>query len=158
MDRLIKQIHGLLIRKKMTVSTAESCTGGLLGEYLTCQPGSSKYFLLGVITYSNKAKNAVLKISLRAIRKNGAVSKETAILMAAMVKKMAGSDIGIGITGIAGPTGAVPGKPVGTVFIAVKCRSFGICKRFCFKGNRAAVRKKAALKALELLYASLYCH
>ncbi|MFA5155844.1 MAG: CinA family protein [Candidatus Omnitrophota bacterium] len=158
MERLIKQIHGLLIQKKRTISAAESCTGGMLSESLTRTPGSSKYFLLGVAAYSNKAKNKILKIPAPVIKKYGAVSKETAIMMAGSVKKLAGSDIGIGITGIAGPTGAAPGKPVGTVFIAIKDRDFGICKKLRFKGNRQAVRKLATLNSLELLYASLHRH
>jgi PncC family amidohydrolase len=151
MEQLIKQVHRLLLKKKKTVAAAESCTGGMLSEFLTRNPGSSKYFLLGVTVYSNKSKNKILKIPRSIILKYGAVSRETAERMASSVKKLAGTDIGIGITGIAGPSGAVPNKPVGTVFIAVRGTNRKICKKFYFKGIRSAVRKAAAVETLKLL-------
>jgi PncC family amidohydrolase len=151
MERLIKQVHRLLLKKKKTIAAAESCTGGMLSEFLTRNPGSSKYFLLGVTTYSNRSKNKILSIPLPVIIKYGAVSKETCAKMAEAIKRLAGADIGIGISGIAGPSGAVPGKPVGTVFIAARGSSRKICKKFYFKGTRSAIRKTAALETLKLL-------
>ena len=151
MERLIKQVHRLLLKKGKTIATAESCTGGMLSEFLTRNPGSSKYFLLGVTTYNNKSKNKILSIPSPVIIKYGAVSKETCVKMAEAIKRLARADIGIGISGIAGPTGAVPGKPVGTVFIAIRDTNRKICKKFYFKGTRSTVRKSAAQETLKLL-------
>jgi len=147
----IRQIHKLLIKLRKTVSVAESCTGGLISQLLTQEPGSSNYFLLGVTAYSNQAKQRILNIPKEIISVKGAVSYETASLMAKQVKLLSKSNFAIGVTGIAGPTGAVPGKPVGTVFIAISGPKKDICKKFRFTGNRASVREKAATKALELL-------
>jgi len=151
MERIVNQIHGLLIKNKKTIAIAESCTGGLLSSLLTRIPGSSQYFILGVVAYSNKAKETILKIPSSIITKNGAVSKQVAIKMARNIRKLAKTDFGIGVTGIAGPTGAIPSKPVGTVFIAIDTKNKKTCKRFHFTGNRINVRKNAALKSLDLL-------
>lgn len=151
MERIVNQIHGLLLKNKKTIAIAESCTGGLLSSLLTRIPGSSQYFILGVVAYSNKAKEAILKIPSSIITKNGAVSKQVAIKMARNIRKLAKAELGIGITGIAGPTGATPSKPVGTVFIAIDTKNKKTCKRFHFTGNRINVRKNAALKSLDLL-------
>jgi nicotinamide-nucleotide amidase len=151
MQNLAKQVHTLLLKSGKTVSTAESCTGGLFSSLLTQLPGSSRFFTLGIATYSNQAKEKILGIPDSIIRRKGAVSKETALLMARNIQKLAKTDFGISITGIAGPTGATPGKPVGTVFIAISTKNKIICKKFIFKGNRNNVRKQAALKALQLL-------
>lgn len=151
MKQLINKIHSLLLKNGATIAVAESCTGGILSELLTRNSGSSEYFLLGITSYSDKSKNKILKIPLLTITKYGAVSEKTAQKMAYSVKKLIKSDIGIGITGIAGPTGAVPGKPIGTVFIAISSPDKKICKRFQFKGNRAIIRKAAALQALKMI-------
>ncbi len=151
MQRIVPTIHSLLIKSRKTVAVAESCTGGLLSKLLTDIPGSSKYFLLGVVTYSNKTKETLLRIPGLLISRKGAVSKVVAEKMAESVRKMAKADFGIGITGIAGPTGEIPYKPVGTVFIAINSKNKKICKKFNFFGNRIAIRNKVALKALELL-------
>jgi len=151
MESIIKQAHKRLLKNKQTIAIAESCTGGLLSSFLTQLPGSSLYFMLGVVTYSNKAKQSILKIPPKAIRENGAVSRKIAILMSQSVRKLAKTDFGIGITGIAGPTGATPNKPVGTVFISITKNNKTICKKFLFQGNRATVKRKTALKAITLL-------
>ncbi len=145
------QLHKLLIKNHHTIAIAESCTGGLLSAALTAIPGSSKYLLLGVVAYSNKAKQNVLKIPKSIIALKGAVSQATAQNMAQSVRRIAKSDYGIGITGIAGPTRGTAQKPVGTVFIATASKYQTICKEFHFSGNRATIRKKSATKALELL-------
>jgi PncC family amidohydrolase len=150
-QHLAEQIHKLLIKNKKTVSVAESCTGGSLSSLLTSLPGSSSYFILGAVVYSNRMKNKILKISSRLIREKGAVSTEVARNMAMSVRKLARTDFGIGVTGIAGPMGGIPQKPIGTVFIAISASSETICKKFHFTGSRIAVRRKSSLKALELL-------
>jgi PncC family amidohydrolase len=155
MQDISNQIHKFLIKKQKTVAIAESCTGGLVSTLLTKIPGSSKYFILGTVTYSNKSKEDILKIPRKVITQNGAVSGIVARLMAKNIRKISGADFGIGITGIAGPGGAMPSKPVGTVFIAMESKKMALCKKFCFSGDRARVRKKAALASLKLLYSAL---
>jgi len=151
MEHILNQIHNLLRKKKKSIAVAESCTGGLLSNFLTQIPGSSKYFILGVVVYSNKAKENILKIPANIIAKRGAVSKNVAELLAKSVRLIAKADFGIGITGIAGPGGGSKEKPVGTVFIAIDKKNKKICKKFNFSGSRLAVRKKAVFKSLELL-------
>jgi len=169
---IIFQAHKSLLKSGKTIAVAESCTGGLLSTLLTELSGSSKYFILGVVTYSNKAKSKILSIPGRVISKNGAVSAPVARLMAEKVRSLAKSDLGIGITGIAGPTGCAEAhtgasfsagcgtlsKPIGTVFIAVDNKDRSACKEFHFTGNRTSIRKKAAIKALQLLHANIHCH
>ena len=151
MERVITRIHKLLSEGHKTIAVAESCTGGLLSSLLTGQGGSSRYFILGAVVYSNKAKSLVLGIPGSLIKNKGAVSAQVSALMAKGVRKLAHTDFGIGISGIAGPGGGSKTKPVGTVFIAVESKSRKICRKFIFKGSRSAVRKKSALKSLELL-------
>lgn len=148
---IINQIHSSLVKKDKTIAVAESCTAGLLSNRLTSISGSSKYFILGVVVYSNRAKESILGLSPNLIAKKGAVSKETAKAMAQSVRRMAKADIGISITGIAGPGGATLKKPVGTVFIAIESNNKKSCREFHFAGTRAAIRKKAVLNALKLL-------
>jgi nicotinamide-nucleotide amidase len=151
MQPVINQAHNYLIKYKKTIAVAESCTGGLISYLLTQLPGSSQYFHMGVVAYSNKAKIDILKIPAKLILKKGAVSKEIASKLASSVRKLANTDLGIGITGIAGPTAGTPKKPVGTVFIAIDNKKREICKKFLFHGSRITIRKKSALKTLELL-------
>jgi len=148
---IVRKIHLLLIRNNKTIAVAESCTGGLLSKLLTDLSGSSGYFLLGVVTYSNQAKTAILNIPDSLINKEGAVSRAVAELMAKSVRKLSRADFGIGITGIAGPAGGTHNKPKGTVFIALNSRNKTTCQRFNFSGSRSAVRNKAALESLRLL-------
>jgi len=151
MEHTVSQIHKLLIKNKKSIAVAESCTGGFLSNLLTQIPGSSKYFILGVIAYSNKAKENILKVPVNIIAKKGAVSINVAERLAKSVRLMAKTNFGIGITGIAGPSGGSKEKPVGTVFIAIDTKNKQICKKFNFTGSRITIRKKAALKALELV-------
>jgi PncC family amidohydrolase len=150
-QHVVKQIHKFLIKNKNTVAVAESCTGGSLSNLLTRNSGSSQYFTLGLVVYSNAMKSLILKISSKIIAQKGAVSRDIAIKMAEFVRRLGKTDFAIAITGIAGPTGGTPQKPIGTVFIAVSDKNKTICKRFRFTGNRTNIRKKSALKALELL-------
>ena len=155
LEPIVNKVHKSLIEKNKTVSVAESCTAGLLSFMLTRFSGSSKYYSLGIISYSNKAKEDILKIPHSVISKHGAVSQITARRMAQGVRRIAKTDIGVGITGIAGPTGATPKKPIGTVFIAINAKKKTICKEFLFSGNRDAIIRKVTLKALALLQKSI---
>jgi len=134
-----------------TLAVAESCSGGLVSKRITDVPGSSGYFLLGVVTYSNSAKERVIYVPNELITQHGAVSSEVAVAMAAGVRKLSGSDISIATTGIAGPEGGTAEKPVGTVFIALTSPSGCHAVRHCFSGNREAVREATAEAALQLL-------
>lgn len=155
----MKKIEVLLFEKitekKLTLSIAESCTGGLISHLVTNVSGSSKYFLGGIVTYSDQSKIGLLGINKETIKNFGAVSKETALEMAINVCKKFKSDIGLSITGIAGPTGGTLEKPVGLVFIGVKFLEKISVHKFIFKGTRLSIKKQAAQKALELLANSL---
>ncbi len=141
----------LLIRREQTIAVAESCTGGLLFHRLTNISGSSKALDFGVNVYSNASKTRLLKIPESLVKKYGAVSEETALLMADNVRKILKSDFGISLTGIAGPSGGTKSKPVGLVFIAVTAKNEKICLECLFTGNRLSVKKKAADQAVKLL-------
>lgn len=145
------KIARILTRKGKTLAVAESCTGGLLSHRLTNISGSSKFFKLGVVTYSNDAKAKMLGISAKVIKKYGAVSREVASAMAAGVRKKARADFGVGISGIAGPTGGTKEKPVGLVFIAVSGKKSNINARCLFKGSRLRVKTQAVTHALKLI-------
>jgi len=149
---LLAEDVGLLLRKKgLTISAAESCTGGRVGDLLTNVSGSSDYFLGGVISYSNRAKVELLGVSEKTLAAKGAVSDEVARQMAAGVRKSVHTDIGVGITGIAGPLGGTPGKPVGLVYIAVSSRRGTVSSKNLFKGSRMQVKKQSANRALEMV-------
>ncbi len=150
-----KIVAQALLQKNLTIAIAESCTGGLVSSSLTDTPGSSKYFILGIIAYANKAKIKILNVSEETIVKHGAVSKETALELANNVRHLAKTNIGLGITGIAGPGGGEHLKPVGTVFIAVAIGHRLYFKKFIFKGNRLKIKKSAAQAALKLLHECL---
>lgn len=117
---------------------------------MTACAGSSSYFMLGAVTYSNESKHRILKVPSALIKKHGAVSRLVAIKMADNIRKLGKTDLGLGITGIAGPSGGTPSKPVGTVFISLSTKNKTICRKFNFSGTRASIRKNAAIKALTL--------
>jgi len=148
---LLKEVTKLLFKTKKTISVAESCTGGLISHSLTNISGSSKYFRLGLVLYSNHMKSNMLKISPKMISKFGAVSKEVALLMAKNIKAVADTDIGISATGIAGPLGGNKTKPLGTVFIAISYKNKSLVKRFHFQGNRLQIKNKTKNQALLLI-------
>ena len=141
----------ILKRKKLTLSVCESCTGGMLGGFITQISGSSEYFLGGIIAYSNEVKKGIIGVQKEALKNYGAVSAEVVREMAQGVRKKFKADIGIGITGIAGPGGASKDKPVGFVYIAIAKKGQVKTERFLFKGDRQVVRRKACEKALLLL-------
>ncbi len=148
---LAEKVAKSLIEKKKTLSLAESCTGGLLTHRLTNIPGSSQFLECSIVAYSNASKRKLLKIPLKCIKKYGAVSKETATLMAQNVQKIFKTDFGISITGIAGPGGATKTKPVGLCFIALATAKHTRCLQCHFKGNRLQIKSKAVTEALKLL-------
>jgi len=151
-DEKLEEIVGKeLLKREKSLAIAESCTGGLLADRITDIPGSSRYFRMGLITYSNESKNKILRIPLETIKRHGAVSKEVASLMAKDVRLLAGTDIGIGISGIAGPNGATRKKPVGLVYIALSTKKKTICREFRFLGQRNIVKYKATQAALDMV-------
>jgi nicotinamide-nucleotide amidase len=146
-------VHELLLKSGKTVATAESCTGGLVAKLLTDRPGSSAYFLGSVVAYHDSAKENLLEVPRETIEKHGSVSAETCEAMARGVLRRFGADIGIAITGIAGPTGATPGKPVGLVYMGLgtKAPAKVQVERAVFWGDRENVRTLAAVRALDLI-------
>ena len=141
-----------LIKKKLKISFAESCTGGMLSSKITSIGGSSKVFGLGLITYSNQAKIKVLKVNKNIIKKYGAVSLECCRAMVVNLSKISKANINVSITGIAGPNGGSKQKPVGLVYIGVKKESKLIIKKNLFKSkNRKSIQKASVNKALKII-------
>ena len=154
-NETVKLIGSAMLRSGKTLSSAESCTGGLAGMLLTSIPGSSKWFKGGVIAYSNAVKINILKVSSSVIEKSGAVSRETVLEMALGVRKLMGTDFSISISGITGPGGGTPEKPVGTVWMALCSEQSVTAEMMRFAGERDVVRRKAADYLLTKLYALL---
>jgi PncC family amidohydrolase len=148
---LADEVGKLLKARGLMLAVAESCTGGKLGDMITEVPGSSDYFQGGVISYSNHAKVDLLGVDPKLIAARGAVSEEVAIEMADGARERLHADIGVGVTGIAGPAGGTPTKPVGLVYIAVSSEESSVCSKNDFRGSRSDVKDQAARKALELL-------
>jgi nicotinamide-nucleotide amidase len=139
---------------KLTLAVAESCTGGMLGERLTNIPGSSDVFLGGVIAYHNDVKKDLLGVTANDLEKHGAVSEAVALQMAAGIRERTGADVGVSVTGIAGPGGGTPEKPVGLMWVAVHA-SEAKARRFHVGGDRAEIRQRAAQAALEMVRRAL---
>jgi len=146
-----EEIGEALLAGALLLAVAESCTGGMISARLTGVAGSSRYFRGGVVAYSNEVKGALLSVSSETLERFGAVSAETAAEMAQGVRERLGAQVGLSVTGIAGPTGGTGEKPVGTVFIAVCDGTTLSTHRMNFDGERESVRVKSAGKALELL-------
>ena len=156
MSNLSLKIVKLLSKKKLTVSFAESCTGGLLASSITSVSGSSKVFSMGLVTYSNKAKTKLLKVTKKTISKYGAVSYETCLEMVKNLSKISKSNISISITGIAGPNGGTKEKPVGLVYIGLKKGSKTIIKKNLFKNKkRVSIQKSTVTQALKMILNTL---
>jgi len=148
----LEQVVGRKLRARgLTVATAESCTGGLVGHRLTNVAGSSAWFERGVVVYSNLAKQELLGVSEDILKTHGAVSAPCAEAMARGICATAHTPCGLAITGIAGPDGGTPQKPVGTVFIGVAVAGEVTARRFRFSGDRAAVKWQSAQMALDML-------
>lgn len=153
--QLKSKIARQLINKKLTLCIAESCTGGLLSHLLTNVPGSSAFLTASLVCYANTAKIKLLDIPASLIKDHGAVSLPVARLMATHAARIFDADFGIGITGIAGPSGGSLQKPVGLVFIAVQSRKKLLAKRYNFKGSRLQIKNQACHKALQMLLSLL---
>ena len=149
---ILEKISLILKDKKLTVASAESCSGGLIAHTLTNISGSSEYFDRGIVSYSNKAKVELLDIPKENIEKYGAVSEQVANAMAEEIRKKAGVDIGISTTGIAGPTGGTKEKPVGLVYIGLSTKDKTNVEKHQFLGTRLKNKTKTCNAALEMLY------
>ena len=152
MKNLANKVVKKLIKKKLKISFAESCTGGMLSSTLTSVSGSSKIFHLGLITYSNKAKIDILKVPKKIINRYGAVSKECCLSMVKNLCKISKANISVSITGIAGPKGSTKSKPVGLVYIGIKKGNRIFVKENLFKNkNRIAIQKSAVSVSLNTI-------
>ena len=152
MDKPLEVLLGeLLVQRGLTLAVAESLTGGLVCDRITDISGSSRYFLGGVTAYANEVKMTVLGVSPETLDDHGAVSAETVLQMARGVRTALGADFGISTSGIAGPTGGTPDKPVGTTWIGFSAADGEEARYFLFQGERLAVKRQAAEAALQLL-------
>ena len=152
MKKLSEKIVRLLRKKKLKISFAESCTGGLLSSSIASISSSSKVFTLGLVTYSNQAKINILKVPKKIIKKHGAVSYETCLSMVKNLNKISKTSISISITGVAGPKGGTKQKPVGLVFIGIKKGNKTIVKKFLFKSKKRNLIQKATVnQALKMI-------
>jgi len=148
----IQLLHKKLIKKKLTISVAESCTGGLLAHNLTKLANSSKIFQMGLTTYSNQAKIKILKVNKNIIKKYGAVSHQCCLAMVNNLSKISKANINVSITGIAGPKGGTKQKPVGLVYIGIKKGKKVQINKCLFKSKkRSSIQKATVKKALDLI-------
>ena len=147
-----EKVVSLLKKKKLKISCAESCTGGLLSSSITSVDGSSKVFSMGLVTYSNQAKNSILNVPKIILKKYGAVSKECCLSMVNNLNKISKSNICISITGVAGPSGGAKNKPIGLVYVGLKRKNKVIVKKFNFKNmGPLYIQKKTVLNVLNLI-------
>jgi PncC family amidohydrolase len=150
-----EEIGRLLADRGLTLTTAESCTGGLVAHRLTNVPGSSAYYLGGVVAYANQAKEEFLGVRYETLQARGAVSEETAREMARGARQRLGADLAVSVTGIAGPTGGTPEKPVGLVYVALSAPDSEICQRYVWQGDRLNNKEQSAEAALQLIWSYL---
>ena len=156
MKLICKDIVAKLLKKKLTISTAESCTGGMLSSSITSIPGSSRVFNFGLITYSNESKVKILKISKKTIKKYGAVSEQVCLAMVMNLNKIYKTNISISITGIAGPGGGTIKKPVGLVYIGLRKKNKVIIKKYLFENKgRFFIQKAVVNESLRLIFSLL---
>ena len=152
MKKLSQKIVKLLIKKKLNISFAESCTGGLLSSTITSISGSSKVFTISLVTYSNRSKINILKVPKKIIIKHGAVSYETCLSMVKNLNKISKTNISVSITGVAGPKGGTKKKPVGLVFIGIKKGNNILIKKCLFKNKkRNSIQKSAVNKVHKMI-------
>ena len=152
---LEEQLGEKLRERKITIAVAESCTGGLLGSKITDVPGSSEYFLGGVIAYQNEVKESLLHVPQQVIAAHGAVSAQTVEAMAGGCRELFECDIAISITGIAGPGGGSADKPVGLVYVGLATASGVISRRFQWDGSRTQNKESSVRAAMEMILATL---
>lgn len=148
---LAQSVGELLNKQHLTLGLAESCTGGLIATYITDIPGSSDYFEGGIVAYSYQVKEHVLGVPASILERDGAVSAETVMAMARGARKVLKVDVALAITGIAGPSGDTPDKPVGLTYIGLASPCGGLWRKYIWKGNRRENREQSARAALELL-------
>ena len=148
---LESQIGAILTDRHLTLAAAESCTGGLIGHRLTNVTGSSTYFLGGIVAYSYDAKEHLLGVHHNTLYDHGAVSKETAIEMARGARRVFGSDIAVSVTGIAGPGGGMPNKPIGLTWIALSAREGETAHQFVWQKDREGNKSDSAEAALKMI-------
>jgi nicotinamide-nucleotide amidase len=148
MERVVGK---LLLQSNFKLAVAESCTGGLICRKITNSPGSSTYLLGGVVSYSNSLKTIYLGVSPKLLETKGAVSREVAEEMAVGVRSKSGADIGLAVTGIAGPDGGSEDKPIGTVYIAIATSEENWVTKFHFHGDRSQIREISAQSGLDLI-------
>ena len=146
-----QKLTDLLLEKKLTVALAESCTGGMIASALVNCPGVSEAFLEGCVCYSNEAKMRTLKVKPETLKDFGAVSRQCAVEMVEGIRNYAGADCAIAVTGIAGPGGGTPTKPLGTVYIAASYRGDVTVTHNLFSGDRLCVRTQSAIKGMNML-------
>jgi len=144
-------VADMLMENKLTISVAESCTGGLISKKLTDIPGISRVFMGGIVSYSNNLKESFLGVKAETLQKYGAVSSATAIEMANGIRERSGTDLGLAVTGIAGPDGGTPEKPVGLVYIALASKEGTHANEFRLWGDRNRIRNVASLHALDMV-------
>lgn len=152
---LVHQIKERCLKNNLTISTAESCTGGLIGGAITSEPGISACYPGGIVSYANEVKNEILGVSKETLSSVGAVSPECAKQMAEGVRLLLKTDSAVAVTGIAGPDGGTPQKPVGLVYIATATPNRTTVEKNIFSGNRDEVRQATVKKALEMLLDTL---
>ncbi|MEZ0396361.1 MAG: CinA family protein [Anaerolineales bacterium] len=143
------RLGALLRQRNLKLATAESCTGGLIADRITDVAGASEYFVGGVVAYAYEAKVALLHVSWDTLRAHGAVSRETVIEMARGVRTILGADLSISVSGIAGPGGGLPGKPVGTTWIGLSATDGDWARKFLWSGDRRANKQASADAALQ---------
>jgi len=156
MKKLSQKIVRLLTKKRLKISFAESCTGGLLSSTITQISGSSKVFTIGLVTYSNQSKINTLKVPKNTIRKYGAVSYEACLSMVKNLNKISKTNISVSVTGIAGPKGGSKKKPVGLVFIGIKKSNKTLVRKYLLKNKkRPIIQRAAVIKSLNLILSFL---
>ncbi len=155
LTELVRSLADVCDGRGLTLAVAESCTGGALAAAITDLPGVSSFFLGGIVSYANEVKRELLAVPADVLAKQGAVSEETARAMAEGVRARIGADVGLSTTGIAGPGGETPTKPVGLVYIAASTPERTLVRRDVWPGDRAAVRTASVRAALELAMQAL---
>lgn len=148
---LAERLQAICLAGGLTVVTAESCTGGLVAHELTEIPGSSAYFLGGIVAYSDATKRTGLGVPAELLERHGAVSAQVARAMAEGARQRLGADLAVAVTGIAGPAGGTDAKPVGLTYVAASGRATGEVRRFTWTGDRSANKRASAAAAIELL-------
>ncbi len=152
---LARRLQAACIELGLTASVAESCTGGLVAHLLTEVPGSSAYLVGGVVAYSDEVKRSLLGVPAEVLAAHGAVSAQAAVAMAEGVRERLGTDLGVGVTGVAGPDGGTDAKPVGLVYVAVTGGGTTTVNRHLWTGDRTANKRDSARAAIEMLLAQV---